>query len=616
MTFLSPIGLLALVGIPVLLILFLIRPKYQELEIASTYIWRQSKKYQKNLKLVRNIIRFLLLTMQIVLVTLIALILAQPRLISSQENNEYIAILDTSASMRQLDDNGISRFDAARNAILSQCERLPISAHITLITTDPGANLLLERSNSSDARKVLNDVTCGYGEAQIIGALASAQTILDDYPNSNVFFYTDHDYAVFEGLTVVNLAKDRCEWNVVIRNLSGSNSINNTLLTHELISYGRDANITLGLFVNDHLTDAQQVSCLQDQPTEVTWFLSDMMDLSNVRIVIDEADGLQEDNQAFLLRQPSETLRVLLIGENNTYLEMALGVFSQLTFESVKTLAEIRKGYDLYIFHGCSLDILPDDGAVFLIGSDFFPEELQLIRGDWIRGTYLSQAKKIRNTANRALLTGVTASKIAVQRFLETEANDRYSTVLQCGELPAMLAGTRENGTACIILTFDLHDSNLPLLPDFISLLGNMLDYVMPDMMDSFHYNVDENITVRAVPLCIQMTLQNVDGTMQNLNTIDHTAQFSLSIPGVYTLFQDRSVGEQKYCRFSVEIPESEGDLSVRQIESTLYLSKDTGKNVENDLYPDDDINPIYWFALAIFVLLMLECVVFNRERF
>ena len=38
MSFLSPIGLLGLIGIPILILIYIIKSKYQERVIASTYI--------------------------------------------------------------------------------------------------------------------------------------------------------------------------------------------------------------------------------------------------------------------------------------------------------------------------------------------------------------------------------------------------------------------------------------------------------------------------------------------------------------------------------------------------------------------------------------------------
>ena len=101
MKLLEPLGLLALLAIPVLLTLFFLRPRYQQRVLTSTFIWRLSQRYLQKYRLSQKLIRYLLLLFQVLIIGLAALILAQPRLTTRRENSEYVAILDTSASMRQ-----------------------------------------------------------------------------------------------------------------------------------------------------------------------------------------------------------------------------------------------------------------------------------------------------------------------------------------------------------------------------------------------------------------------------------------------------------------------------------------------------------------------------------
>ena len=47
MTLLVPLGLLGLLGVVALIIIYIIRPNYQQKFISSTYIWKLSLKYRK-----------------------------------------------------------------------------------------------------------------------------------------------------------------------------------------------------------------------------------------------------------------------------------------------------------------------------------------------------------------------------------------------------------------------------------------------------------------------------------------------------------------------------------------------------------------------------------------
>ena len=47
MSFLYPLGLLGLIGIPILIIIYIIKTKYTEQTVASTYLWILSERFLK-----------------------------------------------------------------------------------------------------------------------------------------------------------------------------------------------------------------------------------------------------------------------------------------------------------------------------------------------------------------------------------------------------------------------------------------------------------------------------------------------------------------------------------------------------------------------------------------
>ena len=78
MNLLTPLGLLGLLAVAVLIVIYVIRPSYQNKSIPSTYIWKESLKYRKRQKpgnLFRNL---LIILCQILLLSICALILATP----------------------------------------------------------------------------------------------------------------------------------------------------------------------------------------------------------------------------------------------------------------------------------------------------------------------------------------------------------------------------------------------------------------------------------------------------------------------------------------------------------------------------------------------------------
>ena len=61
MTLLLPLGLLGLLAIAALILIYIIKPNYQQKFISSTYVWKLSMKYRKKkipINRLKNIILF------------------------------------------------------------------------------------------------------------------------------------------------------------------------------------------------------------------------------------------------------------------------------------------------------------------------------------------------------------------------------------------------------------------------------------------------------------------------------------------------------------------------------------------------------------------------------
>ena len=98
MSFVYPLGLLGLIGIPILIAIYIIKNKYTEQTVASTYLWTLSERFLKRKNPVSPVAGIISLILQILAVTVISLAIAHPS-ITFHGANEYCFVLDTSASM-------------------------------------------------------------------------------------------------------------------------------------------------------------------------------------------------------------------------------------------------------------------------------------------------------------------------------------------------------------------------------------------------------------------------------------------------------------------------------------------------------------------------------------
>ncbi|MDE5563498.1 MAG: BatA domain-containing protein, partial [Clostridiales bacterium] len=119
MSLLIPLGLLGLISLLALLIIYLIKPNYQQKLVSSTFIWKLSLKYQKKRIPINKLRNILILICQILILTLLAFILTQPAVVDKTElrDNEKIVIIDASASMLASSRYNTSKYTRFEQAV-------------------------------------------------------------------------------------------------------------------------------------------------------------------------------------------------------------------------------------------------------------------------------------------------------------------------------------------------------------------------------------------------------------------------------------------------------------------------------------------------------------------
>ena len=112
MRFLYPLGLLGLIGVPILIIIYIIKNKYTEQTIPSTYLWELSERFLKRKKRVNPLAGLLRLILQLIMVTCLSFALAHPIVVLPNEAQELCILVDVSGSMN-MSVGGESRLDRA-----------------------------------------------------------------------------------------------------------------------------------------------------------------------------------------------------------------------------------------------------------------------------------------------------------------------------------------------------------------------------------------------------------------------------------------------------------------------------------------------------------------------
>ena len=128
MTFQNPRGLWLLLGVPVLIIIWLIRPPYEEKRVSSSYIWRLSERFMKKRLPVSRLRKWLVFLLQLLLVSGAAFLAARP-VLNHGSRVDYLLILDASASMRTETAEGNTRYGKAEEEIRELARRSTAEGH-------------------------------------------------------------------------------------------------------------------------------------------------------------------------------------------------------------------------------------------------------------------------------------------------------------------------------------------------------------------------------------------------------------------------------------------------------------------------------------------------------
>ena len=100
MNLLYPIGLLGLIGIPILILIYILKSKYKEYTISSTYIWNLSERFLKKKSPISKLSGLLSLILQILTVLFLSFALAHPIISIPNSARNYVLVVDNSASMQ------------------------------------------------------------------------------------------------------------------------------------------------------------------------------------------------------------------------------------------------------------------------------------------------------------------------------------------------------------------------------------------------------------------------------------------------------------------------------------------------------------------------------------
>ena len=614
MSILVPAALAFSVIIPIILLLYFMRPKRQERIVGSTLLWQQAMQDLQASRPWQRLRITPLLLLQLLAALAIILVLIRPAIfMSSPVSGNTIIVLQASASM-QATDVSPNRFENAKNTISDFISALGPNDRISLITMARTPQVLIVGSqDKGQLQNALQRAKVTNQDADLEQALSLAGSLALSQANAQVMVIGDGhvintNQAIVTQYPVRYMAVGTDAPNVALMALS-SRSIQGQLIAFaQVTNYSHQMRaVPVELYADNRLFGVKTVNLAAGASGAIQWGpLAPTTGLLHARIVAQ--DAMTIDHEAWAIVGSSIHGRVLLVTKGNMYLETALRLQPNVDlFETTPDkYSNIGNDYDLTVFDGYAPPTLPSSNLLFLN-----PPNKTYAFGTSGALTAVSHINAGNDTLN--LLKDVDLSSIHTLRSSHQLKPALWEqSIITSPEAPLLLAGENNNQRVAVF-GFDLHETNLPLESSFPILMLNMMNWFLPSpVANDAQVSAGAAVKVDTWPGSDQVTISGPD---QQVTTVGPpfpvTPYAKTNSVGVYQVTQ-RVHGRILNGAFTVNLfdPAQSNLAPARALpianSTTLTSNNNVISHQLREIWP--------WIAAILLLILCAEWWFFSRS--
>ena len=600
MRFFNPLGFLALLGIPLVLLMYLLKQKYRETKVPSLFLWEKAvartQAHQPWQKLRKN----LLMALQIGAIALLGIGLANPYILNGTPTQNYVIALDCSLSM-QAEDETQSRFQAAKSEIRKLVEEAPPETGFTVISV--GEAPYVSVSRTTDKKLVLNKIQSmkvTNGGADWEDALALL-TIEKEQFGGTVKVFTDAAQDLGE-LSAEQVVFGKKSENCAVTLFSHTSSEDGLQVMSKIKNFGSQTQErTVTLFCDDAVFDLEDIRLGAGEEKDVV-FTGIPLKTETLTVRLTPEDILKADDVAYDGAFARTGKKVLLVTEQNIFLEKVFALLPEVElYKTEPDHVENLKGYSLYIFDAVLPKELPKDGHIMVWNP---PIENDLIHlGNEKEG--VSTVKGIGHGALASL--GDVAFDIAKARPISDFSWGQG--ILDWNGETVAVAGEKD-GKKITAFSFDLHQSDLPLKKEFPIFMYQLFHWYFPGNVHNLEsVTADQPIEFQLLPETKGAAVVTPSGKRFNIAPpFPADVFYETEETGTYILEQKDEAGEVRKSPFAVN-PKTDGESDLMMIQEK---ADSVGENPKTVFASRSLRNVI---LLLLLCLLLVEWRVSCHER-
>lgn len=611
-----PVGLA--IFIPGIIILYLLKQKVPYQKVPALNLWKEA---YENMQAVTPWEKFrhrLLMYLQIFALLLLILALLMPYLrMQGGDTGHVVLCLDRSGSMNGIYQEERTRLEEAKQQALRYISRLKQGTGISVVASGKSAEILVV--DSTDRQRVeslIEGIEPTDEEGNLQEGVRLAESVVRQWKDYQMIGFTDSDVDLKElNGEIVDLGS--AGENAALSWLNHTGQEDGTVqIMAKVVNYGtKSIREDVNLYLGEKLYDIRTAEVAPGQSQIITFkelsagrYQGILEGTQYLKAELNEPDSLERDNTVYDLLETDEKKKVLLVSEQNAFLEKVLSVEGNVELEKTTSVRNIdqKKKYDLIIYDGMMPERWIAEEDVVL----FRPKSHLKMDGEQI----VTREKTIKNCRVRIKNTEVTEdledASFSVRETGIFQVPEWAYSFLAADQKSAGYFGRRQ-GRMIAVLGFDLHDSDLPLQIEFPILMHQLLNQsVEAGILMQNSYKPGESVEV----ICKdgdRVMVQTPEGEEMEPEVGGGRAVVTdTSRSGIYHVTV-KGKDREKTLVFQVMFPEEESSLNhsitVQSGEKHLSAKQDAG-----DLYGTLSLKkPL---LIILLIILTIEWIVYRRR--
>lgn len=546
--------LFLLLTIPPVIMLYILKRKYKEEVISSSLLWKEVYKNTRANTPWEKFKKNIMLLLQIIIILSVILALMSPFInIGGRTYKNVIIVVDNTASMNTMYDDKLSRLEKGKLLAKEYLNSTREGTKAYIISYDGNSNLLLNGEfNKFNSESIINNISKSYNTGDISDVLSFVKAIGDGIGEEyEALIFTDKQTSisdingklVYLGNSGLNASIDNISHKVVDGKIKVIANVTN--------NGDKEYEGDFSLYNGDKLLEVNKINLGVSESKTLSFELDSLSD-DYLKGELSRKDILMEDNTYYHVINENKVKKVLLVTDENVFLEKAFGIIENTEVYKTSDPNNITENdeYDLYVFDNKMPEVIPKGGNILFINpssNEFF---------NVLNGGEMGQAKAIKGAVSSYLEN--TQFTLSEYKIIETPY---YGTNILTIDDNSIGFKGEVNDRKIAALSFDLHSTDFALKKEFPILIYELgEELISTGMVYKNNFTAGEKIVVKSSDFESEINVTYPNGEIKELKSGDEL-KGNLEL-GIYKINQNDNKES-----FSVNFPSlSESNTSIEEI--------------------------------------------------